>query len=182
MTDDTLPRLTDKTLYGRPMALARVYTKGTNRPASLFGLPFLNNGPLPLDANHKPEWHAFITTEQCYFQRLCMYCGYRMTGPVVHPRFRGYTYMSSGPGGHPTCMLYATRSCPHITGDESAGVGDDVVAYLFMCETGVDLLFNDDGKPDPEMTFTDGMNEIKEHGIPITGAELRALAKEYPER
>lgn len=171
-------RLTGKSLYGRPMA----FTDSNEGP---YGTPYLNNGETPYPAFHRADWHIFVRSSTCFFKRLCMYCGNRMTGPVVFAKTRYRTsdrYNSSGPGGHPTCILYATRSCPHITQDPTAGVDDDIVAYVVMCEVGIDPDLDKHGEADPEATFKEGFNSVVSHAVPITMPELKELAREYPER
>lgn len=169
------PKLSGHTLYGRPMAFA----KGNRGP---YGLPYLNNGPLPLAANWMPDWHGFVSAEECFFKRLCMYCGNRMTGPVILVRYRSDSYLTSGPGLHPTCALYATRSCPHIANDPYIKQDGDVLAYVVVGEVGIEPIVNEDGTLDMELTFQDGINDVVRHAIPITNPQLRQLARECPER
>ncbi len=104
--------------------------------------------------------------------RLCMVCGEPVTGTLVLGYYSGGVgRCTSGPGGHPRCMLLAATTCPRLVED---GADDGQVAWHFDGEgPGHEVpLVVDDGYGSGEA--------VSPNALPLTLSELRALVREQP--
>lgn len=106
-------------------------------------------------------------------ERLCAVCGRVVVGTLVlgyydlgiTPDEGRYT---SGPGGHPRCMLLAATCCPRLVEEAE---DDGQVAWRFDGEgAGHEVPEDDDGYGEGEI--------VAPEAIPLTLAELRALVRQ----
>ena len=181
-------------LYGRPLAVPEpTYFGGPNSCPSdqdleaastkPVGMPYLNSGMDP-DPN-APDWHTFTNAEDTFSLKLCMYCGTRITGPAFLARYHAGLSSernTSGTAAHPTCGLYATRSCPHLTNSDHQ-YPLAIIGWVIAAGDGNGIIPDQDrhGRIDFNDTFTD-TTTVTHRGVPVTNADLRALARAYPER
>ena len=179
-------------LYGRPLAVPGLFAGSNNCPdtedpetssANPVGMPYLNSGMDP-DPN-APDWRTFTNDEDTFSLKLCMYCGTRITGPAFLARYHtgpSSERNTSGTAAHPTCGLYATRSCPHLT-DSRNQHPLTIVGWVIAAGDGTGIIPCQDsrGRMDFNETFCHATT-VTDRAVPVTSTDLRALARAYPER
>lgn len=100
--------------------------------------------------------------------RLCMVCGEPVVGTLVLGYYGGGT---SGPGGHPRCMLLAATTCPRLVEE---GERDGQVAWRYDGPGPGHVV--PDG-PDAALDSYGGGEEVAPEAEPLTLAELRDLVR-----
>lgn len=135
--------------------------------ARLLPVPWINGSNI-----EKGDWLSFPDDrDRAHHDRLCAVCGEHMAGAVVLGAFMGLKE-TSGPGGHPRCMLMAVLLCPHFQKEREE---DAPVAWLHRGD-GPGYVVEGAWKDEPYI----GTNDVVPTAEPLTVDALKKLAKAEP--
>lgn len=134
----------------------------------LLPVPWINGGKTLTE-----DWLAFRADAiEAHDNRLCTVCGETMEGTIVLGRYGTEGKFTSGPGGHPRCLLLAVSLCPHFA------IQDNVVAYAYDGPT-PGYRISSYVREDAEQPYVD-IAAVKHNARPLTREALRELAKRSP--
>lgn len=181
--------MTTRTLVrGRPVRSYRERASHWSDPVAVWRVRWAaqpwQNGDAPKSAEDPDagEFHSFHPerTTGALPERRCVLCGLIVHGPLALGRYDfavGPEESTNGMGGHPACLLYGARACPHLR-RQWEEQRDSVIAYVVMDGSGIQPWVRDDGTPDWDQTWEDGQH-VRRDALPVTYDQLRAIAAEW---